>query len=177
MVCQASLQQLRVTASRPLINLEKLNPKLFSLVHELSLVRRLRLELFGMKKYLSVCRNANEDHLIWKHIGVLHLIDTPELYSLQDLVDTHSGELPSKLHEVIDIFTKHIKVSCEVCKGRGHICEICSNDEVLFPFDNNAAVCLDCNCVLHKNCFTIKNNKCPKCIRLSQRKDLVLEES
>ncbi|KAJ8933336.1 hypothetical protein NQ318_016079 [Aromia moschata] len=41
-VSQASLQQLRVTARRPLINLEKLNPRLFSLVHELNLVRRLR---------------------------------------------------------------------------------------------------------------------------------------
>ncbi|KAJ8927940.1 hypothetical protein NQ314_019571 [Rhamnusium bicolor] len=32
-VSQASLQQLRVTSRRPLINLEQLNPKLFSLVH------------------------------------------------------------------------------------------------------------------------------------------------
>ncbi|XP_063920619.1 differentially expressed in FDCP 8 homolog isoform X2 [Zophobas morio] len=170
-VCQASLQQLRVTANRPLLNLEELNPRLFSFVHELSLVRRLRQELHGMRKYLSVCRNATEDHLLWKHVDVPHLVETPELYSLQDLVDTHSGELPSKLHTVIDVFTKHIKVRCEVCRGRGHICEICSNDEVLFPFDAAAVICKDCNAVLHKSCFNRKNNNCPKCIRIERRKE------
>ncbi|XP_015833342.1 differentially expressed in FDCP 8 homolog isoform X2 [Tribolium castaneum] len=169
-VCQASLQQLRVTANRPLLNLEKLNPRLFSLVHELSLVRRLRQELHGMRKYLSVCRNANEDHLLWKHVDVPHLIETPELYSLQDLVDTHSGELPTKLHTIIDVFSKHIKVKCEVCRGRGHLCEICSNDEVLFPFDAAAVICSECNAVLHKSCFGRKS-KCPKCLRLQQRKE------
>ncbi|XP_044269605.1 differentially expressed in FDCP 8 homolog isoform X2 [Tribolium madens] len=174
-VCQASLQQLRVTANRPLINLEKLNVRLFSLVHELSLVRRLRQELHGMRKYLSVCRNANEDHLLWKHVDVPHLIETPELYSLQDLVDTHSGELPSKLHTIIDVFSKHIKVNCEVCRGRGHLCEICSNDEVLFPFDGAAVICSECNAVLHKSCFGRKNI-CPKCVRLQQRKEQQLND-
>lgn len=46
-VCQASLQLLRITSSRPFINLEKINPKLFNFVHELNLVRRLRSELIG----------------------------------------------------------------------------------------------------------------------------------
>jgi hypothetical protein len=175
-VSQASLQQLRVTANRPLLNLEKLNPRLFSFVHELSLVRRLRQELYGMRKYLSVCRNANEDHLLWKYVEAPHLIETPELYSLQDLVDTHSGELPSKLHTIIDVFTKHIKVNCEICRGRGHICEICSNDEVLFPFDATAVICNECNAVLHKSCFNRKNNRCPKCVRLQHRKEQQLDE-
>ncbi|RZC39574.1 differentially expressed in FDCP 8 -like, partial [Asbolus verrucosus] len=175
-VSQASLQQLRVTANRPLLNLERLNPRLFSFVHELSLVRRLRQELNGMRKYLTVCRNASEDHLLWKYVDQLHLIETPELYSLQDLVDTHSGELPSKLHTIIDVFTKHIKVNCEVCRGRGHICEICSNDEVLFPFDASAVICKECNAVLHKSCFNRKNNKCPKCIRLELRREQQSEE-
>ncbi|KAJ8977791.1 hypothetical protein NQ317_014697 [Molorchus minor] len=75
-VCQASLQQLRVTSKRPLINLEKLNPRLFSLIHELNLVRRLRRELIGMRKYLLVCREAAEDHLMWKNVDTPHLVDS-----------------------------------------------------------------------------------------------------
>lgn len=169
-VCQASLQLLRITANRPLINIEKLNPRLFSLVHELNLVRRLRSELNGMRKYLLVCRNANEDHLLWKSVDIPYLIDTPDLYSLQDLVDTFSAELPSKLHNIAHIFSQHIKVLCEVCKGRGHICEVCSNEEVLFPFDSNAVMCTSCNAVFHKSCFSRKK-KCPKCLRLQQRKE------
>lgn len=175
-VSQASLQQLRVTARRPLINLEKLNPKLFSFVHELNLVRRLRQELMGMRKYLLVCRKATEDHLLWKHVDIPHLINTSDMYSLQDLVDTNSGELPSKLHTLVDIFTKHIKVECEICRGRGHICEICSNDEILYPFDATAYICNECNVVLHKHCFSRKN-ACPKCVRIKFRQDQIATEN
>ncbi|KAJ8919760.1 hypothetical protein NQ315_006289 [Exocentrus adspersus] len=167
-VCQASLQQLRITARRPLINLEKLNPRLLTFVHELNLVRRLRQELIGMRKYLLVCRRSSEDHLLWKHVDTPHLIETCDMYSLQDLVDTNSGELPSKLHTLVDVFSKHIKVECEICRGRGHICEICSNDEILYPFDATAYVCDGCNAVLHKHCFSRKD-KCPKCARIESR--------
>lgn len=175
-VSQAGLQQLRVTARRPLINLEKLNPRLFSLVHELNLVRRLRQELVGMRRYLLVCRVATESHLLWRNGDSPHLIEGVELYSLQDLVDTNSGELPSKLHTIVDLFTKHIKVECEICRGRGHICEICSNDEVLFPFDATAYVCGDCNAVLHKHCFSRKGC-CPRCERIKVREERVAAEN
>lgn len=165
------MQLLRITSNRPLINFEKLNPKLFDIVHELSLVRRLRYELNGMRKYILVCRTAQEDHLLWKKVDVPHLIETPDLYSLQDLLDTHSAELPSKLHSLVATFSKHIKEDCEVCSGRGHICEICSNVEVLFPFDSSAAICEKCNAVLHKHCLLVKNDKCPKCERLKKRQE------
>lgn len=170
-VCQASLQLLRITSNRPFINIEKLNPKLFNLVQELNLVKRLRYELNGMRKYLLVCRNAEEDHLLWKKVEVPHLIESPDLYSLQDLLDTKSAELPSKLHATMEIFSRHIKEDCQICHGRGHICEICSNDEVLFPFEISAVTCTKCNAVLHNNCYTRKNAKCPKCARIKKRLD------
>ncbi|XP_045464923.1 differentially expressed in FDCP 8 homolog [Harmonia axyridis] len=167
-VCQATLQQLKVASNRPIINLESLNPKLFNFVHELNLLGRLRNDLYGMRKYLLVCRIANEDHLLWKEIDVPHLLETTNMYSLQDLVDVHSGEIFIKIQTWIDTFTKHIKVDCEICKGRGHICEVCSNDQPLYPFESNAVTCEDCHGVFHKNCFNRKNN-CPKCIRLKER--------
>ncbi|KAF5279364.1 hypothetical protein FQA39_LY05474 [Lamprigera yunnana] len=169
LVCQASLQLLKITAHRPLISLEKLNPQIFTLVHELSLVKRLRGELNGMRKYLLVCRSAIEDHLIWKNIDKPHIIESPNLYSLQDLVDIQTGELLTKLHLWLHTFSEHIKILCEICKGRGHICEVCSNKQVLFPFEENASICTECSVVLHKNCALRKKN-CPKCLRLEQRK-------
>ncbi|CAH1122894.1 unnamed protein product [Ceutorhynchus assimilis] len=173
-VSQSSLQILKVTADRPLINLEKLNPQLFTRIQELNLVKRLRKELQGIRKYLLVCRRANEEHLIWK-CDRPHLIENLDMYSLQDLVDTHSGDLPSKLHNFVDIYTKHIKVDCEVCKGRGHICEVCKNEEVLFPFVISAFVCQNCKAVFHKSCMERKNNECPRCLRIRKRFESELE--
>lgn len=169
-MCQASLQLLRITANRPLINLEKLNPKLFTLVHELSLVRRLRHELHGLNKYLLACRNATEDHFLWKNIDNLYIIEFPDLYSLQDLIDTNSGELPSKLHTVIERFLKHIKEECLICQGHGHICEVCKNVQELYPFDDSVHVCDKCNAVMHQKCFELKK-KCLKCVRFELRKE------
>lgn len=168
-VCQASLQQLKVTANRPLINLSKINSRLFNLVHELDLVRRSRLELHGMRKYLLLCRLATEDHLLWKNVDTPHLLDTPEMYSLQDLVNTQNGELITKLHNISEVFLKHIKETCELCKGRGYICEICSNDEVVFPFEAVAVACVNCNAVYHRTCFSRIKEICQKCIRIKDR--------
>lgn len=171
-VCQASLQQLRITSNKPLIKLEELNPRLFSFVHELNLVKRLRQELCGMRKYLLVCRVAKEDHLLWKNVDTPHLIESLDMYSLQDLVDTQTGELPTKMHNLVDLFTQHIKKDCELCRGRGHICEVCSNEEILYPFDATAYICNGCNVVLHKHCIERKDNQCPKCKRIQDRMEV-----
>lgn len=170
-VCQASLQLLRITAEKPLINLEQLNPILFSKVQELSLVKRLRQELQGIRKYLVVCREAVDKHLLWK-FDRPHLLDNTELYSLQDLVDTCSGDLPSRLHDIVDVYTDHIKKECEVCRGRGHICEICKNEEILFPFALGAITCKDCFGVFHKQCLERRKSGCPKCLRIKKRRQL-----
>lgn len=49
-VCQASAQILRLTYSRPLLPLANLNKRLFGLVHELSLVQKLRDQLILTKR-------------------------------------------------------------------------------------------------------------------------------
>ncbi|XP_057667799.1 differentially expressed in FDCP 8 homolog isoform X1 [Diorhabda carinulata] len=169
-VSQAALQLLKITARRPIININQLNPSLFVHVLKLNLVRRLRNDLFAMKKYLMACRKANEEKTLWKHLDTPYMLDNLDMYSLQDLVDTHSGELPFKLQTLVDIFVKHIKIDCEICKGRGHICEICSNDEVLFPFDNSCQSCSKCFSVFHKHCFKRKPH-CLKCARLKKREE------
>lgn len=160
-----------MTLNRPLININKTNSHLFNLVHELNLVQRSRLELYGMRKYLLVCRFAKADHLLWKNVDTPHLIETTDLYSLQDLVNTSNGELIAKLHNLSEIFLKHIKETCELCKGRAHICEICSNNEIVFPFDSLAITCKTCNAVFHKNCFNRKHEVCQKCIRIKNRSE------
>lgn len=123
-----------------------------------------------MKKYLTVCRIAQEQHLLWKLGDRHHMIDTTYMYSLQDLMDTHLGELPAFLETVYECFIKHIKEDCAICIGRGHLCEICGNDEVIFPFEAATVSCTKCNAVFHRICWTRKKQCCPKCTRLERRK-------
>jgi len=49
------------------------------------------------------------------------------------------------------------------------VCELCDDDEVIFPFDSVAAICQECCTVFHRNCWTKKNHQCPKCIRIKKR--------
>lgn len=122
-----------------------------------------------MRRYLTVCRVAQEHHLLWKLGERHHLIDTTHMYSLQDLVETHTGDLPTFLQSMVELFTLHIKAECEVCGGQGHICEVCSNDEVIFPFEAGAVVCDACSAVFHRACWTRRRETCPKCHRLKTK--------
>lgn len=122
-----------------------------------------------MRKYLSVCRIAQSQHLLWKLGERHHLIDSTYMYSLQDLVDIQSGELPAFLQTMCDRFVTHIKQACDVCKGRGHLCEICGNDEVIFPFEAATVTCPECVTVFHRACWTRKKQCCAKCDRLRRR--------
>lgn len=85
-------------------------------------------------------------------------------------MDTHLGELPAFLETVYECFIKHIKEDCAICIGRGHLCEICGNDEVIFPFEAATVNCTKCNAVFHRMCWTRKKQCCPKCARLERRK-------
>lgn len=124
-----------------------------------------------MRRYLSVCRLSQSSHLLWKLGDRHHLIDTTHMYSLQDLVDIHGGELPSFLQTVTDLFIEHIKDACEICRGRGHICEICGNNEIIFPFEAGTVTCKNCNAVFHRVCWTRKKESCPKCARLRSKEE------
>lgn len=58
----------------------------------------------------------------------------------------------------------------------GYLCEICSNNEVIFPYDDAAVRCTKCSAIFHRACWIRKSNKCPKCIRIEERKLKVVEE-
>lgn len=155
---------------RPVINLETLNPKLFIYVQNLSLVKKLRSNLNAMKKYLIECRTAKNEKLINLHIGMKrHLIQSIDLYSISDLISIENGSIIDYLHKLYDIFDKHIR-DCELCFGKGYICEICNNIEIIFPYDDGSIICDKCKTSYHRACWTRKNMICPKCIRIEKRK-------
>lgn len=97
------------------------------------------------------------------------------MYSMADLIATENGNLIGFLTKICQTFDKHIR-SCDICTGKGFICEICSNREAIFPYDDGSVKCDICNAVFHRACWLRKNLKCPKCIRIKGRQLTALNE-
>lgn len=109
-VGRASLQQIRLLYDRPVINLEKRNPRLFQFVLKLVVVKKLRQKLTQMRRYLTVCRIADELRLVRESIGnKRHLMQTVDMYSVADLVAVENGTLPEFLRKVHINFERHIR--------------------------------------------------------------------
>lgn len=160
---------------RPVIDLEIKNPKLFIYVQNLSLVKKLRTNLNDMRRYLTECRIASSSKLLENTIGgKRHLIQCVNMYSIGDLIGVENGTLVEFLNKLFAIYEQHIR-KCELCTGRGYLCEICNNIEVLFPFDDGAVHCKKCSAVYHRACWLRKNQKCPKCTRMENRKAIQLK--
>ncbi|XP_005191584.1 differentially expressed in FDCP 8 homolog isoform X3 [Musca domestica] len=169
-VSRSALQEIQLFLDKPLIRLEEANPKLFVFLEKLATVKKLRTNLVYMRKYLSECRQALEDKILETQIGHRrYLIQSNELYSINDLEQTENGTLADYLHKVFNCFDKHIR-SCSMCMAKAYICEICSNDEVIFPFDDGCIICDMCNSIYHRVCMTRKNMICPKCVRVQERR-------
>uniref|UniRef100_A0A182IWH1 Uncharacterized protein n=1 Tax=Anopheles atroparvus TaxID=41427 RepID=A0A182IWH1_ANOAO len=175
-VCRASHQQIGLLLNKPVIRLEEKNPRLFSFIPQLAEVKRVRVHLGLMKRYLTACRLVEEAKLIAKQIGQRrHLMQTVELYSVADLVGVENGTLLGYLRSVRATFEHHIR-NCLICSGKAYICELCNHDEILFPFDEDIFSCTRCNAVSHRGCYLRKNMKCAKCTRLRKRALHTLKE-
>lgn len=91
---------------------------------------------------------------------------------------TENGALAEILHKIFNCFDKHIR-NCSLCTAKAYICEICSNNEVIFPFDDGCIICDKCNSIYHRVCMTRKNMICPKCVRVQERRlqrELIMEK-
>jgi len=168
-VCRASKQFLQLMKRKAVINVDIINPMLFTFVEELRLVKKLREDILIMKTYFLSCKAALKSKLLLQLSPRQHFVDSAEIYSLQDLCDTQSGVLFEFLNTVHSNFMKHIKEECQACQGKGFICELCNSTDVIYSFDANTTVCSVCSIVLHTECYYKKDQTCPKCQRLSEK--------
>ncbi|XP_070536130.1 differentially expressed in FDCP 8-like isoform X2 [Ptychodera flava] len=168
-VSRISRQFLRLMAKRAVIKIQDINPMLFNYVEELSQIRKIREDILMMKAYFVSCKNALENRILLRLKDRQHFVDNSDMYSLQDLRDTHDGVILAELHEIHSEFARHITEECKLCHARGFICELCQSDEILFPFDTLASICPKCNAVFHRVCFSRNNGECPKCLRFAER--------
>ncbi|XP_026474690.1 differentially expressed in FDCP 8 homolog [Ctenocephalides felis] len=182
-VSQSSLQVLNLFYNRPVIDLQRLNPRLLDFVPELSVVKKNREDLVSMMKYITACRKAQEDNLIQHITGKRHLVEefvetkdsgeSPEsyfLYSMSDLEGIFNGSLNNFLIDLREKYRTHI-INCEICKAKGYLCELCGNNEIIYPFDSCAMPCWKCNSIFHRLCWTKKAKCCPKCTRIERRQN------
>ncbi|XP_055957619.1 differentially expressed in FDCP 8 homolog A [Patella vulgata] len=169
-VSRASKQFLRLMYTRAVIRINDINPMLFNFVDELNEIKKLREELLIMKKYILICPQAMELKLLRELSSRQHFVESSDIYSMKDLMEVQSDALLSEIAHVHSTWAQHIKTDCERCQGRGFVCELCKDSDVLFPFDNIAVVCSQCSNVLHRHCFA-QEGKCPRCKRRERRKD------
>ena len=172
LVSRAAAQLLTLLEDRSVLPLEELNPKLFTLVPDLSSVKRMREEMQMMKRYLVLCPEAKNQGLPWKLRIHTHMIENAGNYSIRDLVDLNSGTLLEEIRAAYDAMHAHITEQCQLCKARGHLCELCGNDEIIYPWDASSITCHQCSAVHHRACWSKRNHSCPRCTRLQKRRAL-----
>ncbi|XP_005091069.2 differentially expressed in FDCP 8 homolog [Aplysia californica] len=170
-VCRASKQFLKLMQHKAVIRIQDINPMLFVYVDQLNEIKKLREEMMIMKKYILSCPSAMAAKLLLLLAKRQHFVECSDRYSMQDLLDAEDVLVP-ELVNVHSTWAQHIKVDCELCQGRGFCCELCGDQDILFPFDSIAVVCAKCSNVLHRHCFSQKGF-CPRCVRREKRKGIV----
>lgn len=157
-------QMLKTSWERPYIDIETANPKLFNFIAELEWVHKMRHDLGWIKRYLCACV---EGSALLSPLFV-QLGDVTMKYSMAHLEAIKDGSLETQLTELTEICRSHI-TNCPLCSGKGYLCEICGNNEVLYPFDSGALMCVKCNSLYHRSCWLRKHQTCVKCSRVEER--------
>ncbi|CAL4208915.1 unnamed protein product, partial [Meganyctiphanes norvegica] len=98
-----------------------------------------------------------------------HWSSEPHVYSLCDLIEVKEGTFVCKIKELTQHCISHV-AKCQVCLGKGFICEICTEGDPIFPFQlESTALCQECRACYHAACFSPTH--CPRCIRREIRRE------
>ncbi|GBP18349.1 Differentially expressed in FDCP 8 homolog [Eumeta japonica] len=164
-VSRCAYQLLMISWDTPYIDVESVNPRLFNFIAELEWVHKMRKDLQWMNKYLCACSEGTSlVSPLFHQLG-----DVNKKYSMSNLAAINDGSLETKLTELTEQCRSHI-TNCPLCAGKGYLCEICGNNEVLYPFDSGAIMCNNCNTMYHRSCWLRKGQTCFKCLRIEERK-------
>ncbi|CAG9134165.1 unnamed protein product [Plutella xylostella] len=164
-ISRLAYQMLTLSWDRPYIDVESINSKLFNFIAELEWVHKMRKGLEWMRRYLCACSSGTS---LLSPLFV-QLGDVNKKYSMSHLQAINDGTLETQLTELTEVCRSHI-TSCALCSGKGYLCEVCGNNEVLYPFDSGAILCNECNSMYHRGCWLRKGQICLKCQRLQERK-------
>nr|XP_048277817.1 protein associated with UVRAG as autophagy enhancer isoform X1 [Myodes glareolus]XP_048277818.1 protein associated with UVRAG as autophagy enhancer isoform X1 [Myodes glareolus]XP_048277819.1 protein associated with UVRAG as autophagy enhancer isoform X1 [Myodes glareolus]XP_048277820.1 protein associated with UVRAG as autophagy enhancer isoform X1 [Myodes glareolus] len=152
---------------QPIFNLRGGHHSLYAKAKELDRVKDIREQLFHIKKLLKTCRFADSVLKEFEQVPS-HLTDECHLFSMEDLLRTKKGLLAPLLKDILKSSLAHV-ASCELCQGKGFICEFCQSTTVIFPFQTMTCIrCSGCRACFHKQCF--QSSRCPRCARIMARR-------
>ncbi|XP_072466681.1 protein associated with UVRAG as autophagy enhancer [Notamacropus eugenii] len=155
---------------RPLFNVLYISQNIYGKAKELDRVREIQEKLIQIKKLLKTCRFAERILKDFEQVPE-HLTNELHLFSLDDLVQIKKGQLAAVLRVLLKASLVHVD-SCELCQGKGFICEFCQSAAVIFPFQTTTCKrCPDCKACFHKQCF--RSADCPRCLRIKARRMLL----
>ncbi|XP_066872281.1 protein associated with UVRAG as autophagy enhancer isoform X2 [Kogia breviceps] len=153
---------------QPVFNLLHVGHGLYTKAKELD--REIQEQLFHIRKLLKTCRFAESTLKEFEQVPG-HLTDELHLFSLEDLVRVKKGLLAPLLKDILKVSLAHV-ASCELCQGKGFICEFCRSTAVIFPFQTaTCRRCSACRACFHKQCF--QSSECPRCARITARRRLL----
>ncbi|PSN54788.1 hypothetical protein C0J52_01979 [Blattella germanica] len=151
----------------PLFRIGDHSPALYRKARHLERTRQLRIQLFYLKDFVLTCRFSDHLQEAFKKEQVYMLTEL-ETYSMNDLVQVKSGELSTRLRELLSSSSQHV-AECQLCQARGFVCEICRSQEVIFPWQlSKVARCNNCGACFHIACWT--PSPCRRCNRLKERR-------
>ncbi|XP_041587050.1 protein associated with UVRAG as autophagy enhancer isoform X1 [Vulpes lagopus] len=155
---------------QPIFNLLSAGHSLYTKAKELDRAREIQEQLFQIKKLLKTCRFAESTLKAFEQVP-RHLTDDLHLFSLEDLVRVKKRLLVPLLKDILKASLAHV-ANCELCQGKGFICEFCQSTAVIFPFQTETCRrCAGCRACFHKQCF--QSSECPRCARITARRRLL----
>ncbi|KAF6084834.1 rubicon like autophagy enhancer [Phyllostomus discolor] len=154
---------------QPLFNVLNVSRGPCAKARKLDAVVEIQEQLFHVKKLLKTCRFAERALKAFEQVP-RHLTEELHLFSLEDLVKVKKGLLAPLLKDILKASLAHVE-DCELCQGKGFICEFCRSTAVIFPFQTaTCRRCSECRACFHKECF--QASRCPRCVRIAARRRL-----
>ncbi|XP_007888785.2 pleckstrin homology domain-containing family M member 3 [Callorhinchus milii] len=168
-VSKQAKEFLEYVYEEPLIDIQHENPNLYEHVEALAAVLRVRQQLKSLRAYLFSCRASVAEDLRRRIFPREYILQHVHLYSLADLQQVFEGKLTPFLLKVNKFASAHV-YSCSLCSQKGFICEICSNGQVIYPFEGTVTKrCEACGAVFHAECKS-KALPCPRCVHRELQK-------
>ncbi|XP_045609721.1 run domain Beclin-1-interacting and cysteine-rich domain-containing protein [Procambarus clarkii] len=166
-VAKFSSELIKSMRSDPLFNIDALNPGLYKRCRHLHQAYIYRLQLYRSLPYINTCSRSQSEKVMLSKTPP-HWSGDPHAYSLDDLISVKAGLLVTELKSITSQCIVHI-AKCQVCLGRGFICEVCGLGDAIFPFQlDSTALCNTCSACFHAGCFS--PIRCPRCIRRETRR-------
>ncbi|XP_056403865.1 pleckstrin homology domain-containing family M member 1 isoform X2 [Hyla sarda] len=169
-VSRPAVNFLKMVWDEPIFNIKCLNECLYQHTTTMCEIGYSREKLRLLGEYLMTCRSGALQELSTSLDQRDYLLDCAHTYSVWDLKQIAEGAFQCFLQSALEFASSHV-FRCDLCSQRGFICQICNQDEIIYPFQFDTTTrCGDCKAVFHKPCKT-PSIECPRCERRRKCQD------